>query len=146
MSYGASTTSMNTRLTVLAALALSVPIILRARAYARRLRRRAQIPPQYERVLILGASSGIGRALAAQYAARGARVCLVGRRPDELADAAEECRGVSGKAGHAEYQAGGRRVLAVEADITSVDEMVRVRDTLETGEEISFLAVRVRHS
>jgi NADPH:quinone reductase-like Zn-dependent oxidoreductase len=125
---------MSTRLALITALALSVPLVLRARAYARRLRRLAQIPPAYERVLILGASSGIGRALASEYAARGARVCLVGRRAEQLEEAAEECRVLSGKNKHAEYQAGGRRVLAVEADITSVDEMVRVRDTIETGQ------------
>ena len=33
-----------------------------------------------ERVLILGASSGIGRSAARQYAARGTRVCVIGRR------------------------------------------------------------------
>jgi NADP-dependent 3-hydroxy acid dehydrogenase YdfG len=35
-------------------------------------------------VFITGASSGIGRALAAEYAARGARVALAARRADEL--------------------------------------------------------------
>ncbi|KAI1427930.1 short-chain dehydrogenase [Xylaria sp. FL1777] len=37
-----------------------------------------------ERVLIVGASSGLGRALAKQYVARGAKVCVVARRNEPL--------------------------------------------------------------
>jgi NADPH:quinone reductase-like Zn-dependent oxidoreductase len=34
------------------------------------------LPPHQERVLLLGASSGVGRDLALAYAKRGARVCV----------------------------------------------------------------------
>jgi len=45
-----------------------------------------------ERVLILGASSGVGRSVARQYAARGARACVVGRRESLVEEVAVECR------------------------------------------------------
>ncbi|KAI0799406.1 short-chain dehydrogenase [Xylaria sp. FL0064] len=44
-----------------------------------------------ERVLILGASGGLGRTLAKHYAARGARICVVARRNEPLLQLAEEC-------------------------------------------------------
>jgi hypothetical protein len=133
-----STTTMNSTagragLSALLGLALSLPLLLKIPRLAYKFRRRAQLPSDYERVLILGASSGIGRAIAHLYAARGASVCLVGRREEELRAAHEECVTLSTKNGHSEYQAGGRRVISVEADFTNVDDMVRVRDTLETG-------------
>jgi hypothetical protein len=127
-----SSISTRTTLTALLGLALSVPLLLEIPRIMYKFRRRAQLPPDYERVLILGASSGIGRAIAHLYAARGARVCLVGRRPDQLREGHEECVALSAKHGHSEYQAGGKRVISVEADYTNVEDMVRVRDTLET--------------
>ena len=42
-------------------------------------------------VLVVGASSGIGRATAHQYAARGAHLVLASRSRDALEDAAQEC-------------------------------------------------------
>ncbi|KAI1179567.1 short chain dehydrogenase [Nemania sp. FL0916] len=77
--------------------------------------RSKRIPPAEERVLILGASSGLGRTLAKQYAARGARVCVVARRFHPLADLAREC---------------GERCLPFIADFTKAEDMVRLRDGL----------------
>lgn len=56
-------------------------------------------------VLITGASSGIGRLLALDMAARGARIALVARRRDALDGVAEEIR------------AGGGRALALVCDV-----------------------------
>src|SRR5688572_11218544 len=44
------------------------------------------------RVLVLGATSAIAAEAAALYAARGDRLCLVGRNPDKLAAVAERVR------------------------------------------------------
>jgi len=48
--------------------------------------------------LVTGASSGIGRLLARRMAERGARVVLVARRADALAELAEEIRAAGGEA------------------------------------------------
>lgn len=54
--------------------------------------RQSEIPPYRERVLILGASSGVGRSLALEYARRGCRdLVLVARRETELKSLVEEC-------------------------------------------------------
>lgn len=45
------------------------------------------------RVLLTGASGGIGAALADQLAGRGARMVLIGRNMDQLAPLAERLRG-----------------------------------------------------
>src|SRR5947209_17590690 len=62
-------------------------------------------------VLVTGASSGIGRALAVELGRRGARVGLTARRGEELLKAAGEVE-----------RAGGR-ALALPADVRSAEEM-----------------------
>ncbi|KAG5649491.1 hypothetical protein H0H81_003486 [Sphagnurus paluster] len=88
-------------------------------------RRIAKVAKIDERVLVLGASSGIGRSIANLYAERGARVCVVGRRRDKVDEVAAECRskGTQGPA---------KRILGVYADFAHVEDMVRLRTTLET--------------
>ncbi|UCD38972.1 MAG: SDR family oxidoreductase [Fidelibacterota bacterium] len=51
-----------------------------------------------QRVIVTGASSGIGRELARQLAARGARVALGARREQELMEVAKECDELGGEA------------------------------------------------
>ncbi|EIN13468.1 NAD(P)-binding protein [Punctularia strigosozonata HHB-11173 SS5] len=96
------------------------------------MQRATKLPAAYERVLIIGASSGIGRSIAHIYASRGARVCVVARREPDLQNVMEECRALSSRGGHSEFQAGGRRIIGVTADFTNVEDMVRVRTELET--------------
>ncbi|WMJ74835.1 SDR family oxidoreductase [Cytophagaceae bacterium ABcell3] len=49
-------------------------------------------------IVITGASSGIGRATALEFAKQGASVVLAARRGDALEQVAEECRSLGGKA------------------------------------------------
>eukprot|EP01079_Euglenida_sp_SAG-EU17-18_P004241 gene4241-4540_t len=56
------------------------------------LRRRYANDYSRKSILITGASSGIGKELALQYAAKGARLALAARRKDMLDAVAKECR------------------------------------------------------
>ncbi|HSJ95680.1 MAG TPA: SDR family NAD(P)-dependent oxidoreductase [Myxococcota bacterium] len=69
----------------------------RDRAAARE-RTRLAAAMRGRRVLLTGASSGIGRALAHELAAAGAELVLVARRAEELAAVAEECARLGGRA------------------------------------------------
>lgn len=97
------------------------------------LTRTHKLPPHEEHVLILGASGGVGRVLAVQYARRGARVCLVARNQNELDAAGKECEDAYALA------CGGRdvdkkgRVITLVADFSNVEDMVQVRERLQAG-------------
>ena len=78
--------------------------------------------------LITGASSGIGRATALKFGSEGARVTLVARSGDKLADVA----GV--------IEASGGETQVVVADVTREDDVERiVRETVETFGGIDVL-------
>lgn len=62
-----------------------------------------------ETVVITGASAGVGRATAREFAAHGARLGLIARRTDGLNAAAEECRALGGSA------------IAIPADVADAD-------------------------
>lgn len=94
-----------------ALLALAIPTIHLLRRITARRRKLASA----ERVLVLGASSGVGHAVARQYARRGARVCVVARRADKISALAAEC---------------GSGCIGVAADLSVVGDMVRVRETI----------------
>jgi NAD(P)-dependent dehydrogenase (short-subunit alcohol dehydrogenase family) len=102
---------------------IPLALVLRAFLKARRSRTR-KIPPSQERVLILGASSGIGKTIAHKYAKRGARVCVLARRAGMVQEVVQECRVERG------CEDG---VLGCVADFTSVEDMVRVRSLIAEG-------------
>lgn len=93
-------------------------------------KRSLKVPVTKERVLVVGASSGIGRSVARQYAARGARVCIVGRRSFLLNEVEAECRAAQASAG---FSPGPSDIFSVTADFTNVDDMVEVRNAIEAG-------------
>lgn len=63
------------------------------------------------RIILTGASEGIGRALALELAAHGARIALAARDRERLESLAQECRGRGGEA------------LAVPTDITNQQDL-----------------------
>ena len=67
---------------------------------------------KFEHALVVGASSGIGEALARQLAADGARVALVARRENELRRIMDEINDAGG----------GERAIAVTHDVRVVEE------------------------
>ncbi|XP_054166090.1 3-oxoacyl-[acyl-carrier-protein] reductase FabG-like [Oppia nitens] len=71
-------------------------------------------------VLITGSSSGIGAAIAVQFAQSGANVVVTGRRADKLAEVAKQCQNVSPK----QFKA-----LEVVGDITEKTQCKRLVET-----------------
>jgi NAD(P)-dependent dehydrogenase (short-subunit alcohol dehydrogenase family) len=77
--------------------------------------------------LITGASSGIGRATALAFAARGARVTLAARREDELAEVV------------AEIEAQGGEANFIKTDVAVADDVKRMVDhTIERFGRLDF--------
>ena len=85
-----------------------------------------------ERVVILGASRGVGLAIAHEYALAGARIFLVARREDMLAQAEEECKELSAKT-QTEDSGRGKTILSARADLGAVDDMLALRAKVQEG-------------
>lgn len=71
-------------------------------------------------VFITGASSGIGEALAVEFASRGATLGLLARREDQLSQLAAKCRSVGGEA------------IVLAADVTDAEAVAAAAKTLRT--------------
>lgn len=80
------------------------------------------IPVNTERVLVVGASSGVGRTIALKYAKRGAQVAVMGRRKQLLDKVRQECQA-----------AGSPKALAVVGDFSEVDAVLNARKLAEKG-------------
>jgi short-subunit dehydrogenase len=74
---------------------------------------------QGSRILITGASSGIGRALAVEAAKEGARIAVAARSGDKLDQLAKELSALPNV-----------EILPITADVTSEDDRKRILDTV----------------
>ncbi|MGW9414482.1 SDR family NAD(P)-dependent oxidoreductase [Arthrobacter cupressi] len=89
------------------------------------------IPREQTRVLVTGATSGVGEATAKLFAGRGAKVALLGRRPEELRRVAEEIDG------------GAHTVVADVADAESAVNGVRAAIHMLGGIDVAVNAAGV---
>ncbi|KDN41923.1 hypothetical protein RSAG8_07140, partial [Rhizoctonia solani AG-8 WAC10335] len=110
-----------------AALLLGLSVLIRSTLLSSP-RRTAFIQPSEERVLIIGASSGVGHATAVAYAKRGARVAIVARRSAVLEQVKQECLQVRIESGYAEQK---NVILAVTADFSDERKMESVRTAVQ---------------
>ncbi|EJD04231.1 NAD-binding protein [Fomitiporia mediterranea MF3/22] len=95
-------------------------------------KRQTKIPLNEEHVLILGASSGVGRTLAVQYVQRGAYVCIVARNKEGLEGTRRECLGVSESMSNLKGEGEAeKRVVAVVADFSDAEGMAKVRERIQ---------------
>lgn len=86
---------------------------------------------------MLGASSGIGRSIARQYAERGARVCIVGRREALVNEVVAECqKAQSGSSVSSKNEQGD--IFGMAADFANVDDMIRTRTVVEASKVQAF--------
>ncbi|KAL5518704.1 hypothetical protein ACEPAH_387 [Sanghuangporus vaninii] len=114
----------NCRQYIFASLPFLVLLFFLRRRSSSQSRRQKKVPQTEERVLILGASSGVGREIALQYARRGAYVFLVARN-DDVERAREECVSVHLSAGKSE------KVISEVADFSDAEDMLRIRERIE---------------
>ena len=94
--------------------ALAAVFVLRHITKTKR-NRTSRIQLNKERVVILGASSGVGRALTKHYAARGARVYAIARREELVHRLVDEC---------------GASCEAFVGDFTNPEDMERLRSNI----------------
>ncbi|KAL1716094.1 NAD-P-binding protein [Schizophyllum commune] len=105
-------------------LLLALPALYILHKTLRRPTRLRKVTHDEERVLILGASSGIGRAIAEKYAKRGARVCIVGRRQDQVDEVILLCTGLSPTGTD-------NTILGTAADFANAEDLVKIREQIQ---------------
>lgn len=76
--------------------------------------------PERETVVITGASAGVGRAVAREFAARGARIGLLSRNEERLSAAAAEVERLGGKA------------LILPTDVASAEQVEAAAERVES--------------
>ena len=97
--------------------------------------RYSKVPKLGERVVVLGASNGIGRSIALQYAERGAQVCIVGRREALVNEVVAECHNIRNALLLSDkYEQENSSIFGVAADFANVDDMIRTRTIVEASE------------
>lgn len=144
--------------TVFSVIALLTPIPILFAFYRWSRPRQSVIPPYRERILILGASSGVGRDIALAYAGRGCRsIALVGRRQAELDAVLDACkqRKKEGEVWEMSQEAPGWEnevadgaakgkgknkamgsIFAVQADCSIAEDLIHIREACKQGEEV----------
>lgn len=86
-----------------------------------------------KRVLITGASAGLGAAIADRLAARGARVALLGRDAHRLTEVAERTGGVAVEADLLDAERSGRAVDAAAERLGGLDALVNNAGVFRLG-------------
>lgn len=114
--------------TILLAVGTTISVAYSLRWLRERKNRTRKISKTDERVLILGATSGIGRSIAHMYAQRGARVCVVGRR-SEIDVVENECRTIQ----RIKETPDERNAFSFKGDISNPEDMITLRDVLALG-------------
>lgn len=137
----------------LIAVLIPLPILIGFYRWARP--RQSLVPPYKERVLILGATSGVGKEIALAYAHRGCRnIALVGRRQKELDQAVIECierkklgeewemsqeaPGWEEQPGQASENRAKGGILALQGDCTNAEDLIRIREDCRGSEYEQF--------
>jgi NAD(P)-dependent dehydrogenase (short-subunit alcohol dehydrogenase family) len=89
-------------------------------------------------ILLTGGGTGLGRAMALRLAELGAKMFLVARREEPLAETAEKIRGAGGQCGHAVCDV--RDPAAVEASVAAAEKQFGRVDTLINNAAGNFIA------
>ncbi|KAF8939550.1 hypothetical protein BGZ58_009425 [Dissophora ornata] len=100
--------------TLLVGAAVALPLLISALVSRPKRPRTTSIAATRERVVIIGASSGIGSELARIYAHRHAHIVLVARRMDLLQQLVEELRSIAGS------------IHAIQGDVTLSEDVRRI--------------------